>query len=195
MTTPVISKDTIVKDKTALAVRCEPLTEANIGEEIALINAARAWVADAENGALGLASSQVGSKRAWFVMKNTEQGRQINPTPGSVPILAIANPKIIEFKGATVARRESCFSLPDERFDLRRNTDILVRYQLIGEDGSLTGVKKAIFSGLAAQVLQHEFGHLRGVLICDFGEPVVAQVPVPAGVDNKEPLDTAVRSQ
>ncbi len=168
----MITKDEIVKDKTALSVKREPLTESNIGDEIALIREAEAWVKDPENHALGLASSQVGSSRAWFVMRNPEGGRQIDPPIGNSPILTIANPKILEFKGQKVGRRESCFSLPDESYDLVRNTHILVRYQIVSADGTIGPARKSIFAGLAAQIFQHESGHLRGVLICDIGAKV-----------------------
>jgi peptide deformylase len=175
----MISKDTIVTDEASLVVRRVPLTDQNIGEEIALILEAAAWTADDANEALGLASSQVGSKRSWFVMRNPMEGRQINPSPGSAPVLMIANPKIIEFKGRKVSRRESCFSLPDESFDLRRHSEILVRYQRITQDGRLEAPTKAIFSGLAAQIFQHESSHCRGVLICHVGEKVVSATPAP----------------
>lgn len=169
----MITKDEIVKDKNALSVRREPLTDLNIGDEIPLIREAEAWVRDPDNHALGLASSQVGSSRAWFVMKNPEGGRQIEPTIGNSPTLIIANPKILEFKGQKVARRESCFSLPDESYDLIRNTHILVRYQIVNVvDGTMGPTQKAIFAGLSAQIFQHESGHLRGVLICDIGRRV-----------------------
>lgn len=167
----MITRESIVQDKAALEGHGEPLTEDSLPEEMPLIEEAAAWVLEPENNALGLAARQLGSKRSWFVMKNPDQGRQMNPSPGIQKVLIVANPKILEFKGQSVWRVESCFSMPGESWRIRRNSDILVRFQLV-ENGSLGKKQRSIFSGLSAQVFQHESSHCRGTLISHVGEPV-----------------------
>lgn len=163
-------KDYIVTDKQLLSERCCHITEENIIKEIQLINETKKWVLDKQNNALGLASVQVGSKLSWFVMLNPNSGNQTNPIVSNDQAIVIANPKIIEYKGQKVYRVEGCLSLPQESYSLYRFSDILVRYQLISEDGKLSKPKKSIFSGLAAQIFQHEESHIRGVLIENIGK-------------------------
>lgn len=166
-------KELIVTDKQALSERCLPINEDNISKEIKLINEAKNWILNKENNALGLASTQVGSKLGWFVMLNPNGGSQTNPIVSKDQAIAIANPKILEFKGQKVYRSEGCFSLPKESYSLYRFSDILARYQLIDENGKISKPKKSIFSGLAAQIFQHEENHIRGVLIENIGKKII----------------------
>lgn len=168
----VMIKESIVTDKQALLQRCSPVNEENILKEIELINEAKKWVSNKENNALGLASTQVGSNLSWFVMINPNGGSQANPIVSRETTIAIANPKILEYKGQKIHRSEGCFSLPGESYALYRFSDILVRYQLINEDGKISDPKRSIFSGLAAQVFQHEENHVRGVLIDNLGKKI-----------------------
>lgn len=165
-------KESIVTDKQALSQRCSLVNEENIFQEIGLINEAKKWILNKENKALGLASTQVGSKLSWFVMLNPNNGNQTNPVVSREASIAIANPKILEYKGQKVSRLEGCFSIPGQSYLLYRFSDVLVRYQLIAEDGKLSKPKKSIFSGLAAQVFQHEENHVRGVLVENLGKKI-----------------------
>lgn len=170
-------KNLIVTDKDKLSQKCTYLNEDNIIKEIELINEAKKWVSDKKNNALGLASTQVGSSLCWFVMLNPNNGSQTNPIVSQETVIAIANPKIIEYKGQKVHRTEGCFSLPNESYSLYRFSDILARYQLIDKDGKMSKPKKSIFSGLAAQIFQHEENHVRGVLIENLGKKITFDTP------------------
>lgn len=165
-------KELIVTNKQALSERCSPVNEENISKEIELINEAKKWILNKENNALGLASTQVGSKLSWFVMLNPNNGSQTNPIVSRETAIVIANPKILEYKGQKIKRTEGCFSLPGESYFLYRFSDVLVRYQLVNESGKLSEPKKSIFSGLAAQVFQHEENHVRGVLVENLGKKI-----------------------
>jgi len=119
--------------------------------------AARDFVANPENKALGLAGPQVGSKIAWFVM---------NCVDGSTRI--IVNPVIIGRSGHK-QYSEGCFSEPDCDERVKRSRSIVVSFKEVvpDVDGTAWLTKQETLEGRDAQVFQHEEEHLRGVLICD----------------------------
>ena len=58
---------------------------------------------------------------------------------------------------------EGCLSIPNKEFKVKRHYYITVEDNLHGEQ---------ILEGVEAQIWQHEFDHLKGILISDIGKEV-----------------------
>lgn len=122
---------------------------------------------------VGLAAPQVGKSLSLFIAK---------PTPKS-PISVFINPKIIQktktnhltttcdriqqlnvspSKKSSRAKLEGCLSLPNIWGEVKRDSTIKLRYQLISGNELVT--KTHTFSGLMATIVQHEMDHLQGIL-------------------------------
>lgn len=96
---------------------------------------------------LGLAAVQIGEhKRAVVVLINDKFELFINPV-------------IVGFNHETYEATEGCLSLEGTR-TVRRYKTIIVLYKT--RNGK---IKKMFYSGLTAQILQHEIDHCNGVLI------------------------------
>ena len=80
-------------------------------------------------------------------------------------LLVLANPRVIEREGSTVAR-EGCLSLPDVTANVRRATRIRVEHQ--------AGTMEC--EGFEARAVLHEIDHLDGVLFLDRVESLVDDV-------------------
>jgi peptide deformylase len=85
----------------------------------------------------------------------------------------LTNPEV-QATGAPGWFTEGCLSLPGVRVAIHR----LERIRVTGYD---TRGQRRCFgaTGLWARVIQHELDHLNGVLISDYGPPVVAAGPAP----------------
>ena len=97
---------------------------------------------------LGMAANMIGRNVAVIAVQ----------CPGMPLPLVMLNPEIIEREGQRVMM-EGCLSLDGQRPALRAEK-ITVRYQTMNLDW-----KQGEYRGLAAQVIQHEVDHLRGILI------------------------------
>jgi len=97
--------------------------------------------------ALGLAAPQIGGDLRIFVF-NTEE--------------IIINPIIIA-GSSKIWSEESCLSIPNASFRVRRYAEITVAYY--NKDGKITNDR--VLTGLESIVFQHEYDHLKGILIRD----------------------------
>ena len=97
---------------------------------------------------LGMAANMIGRNVAVIAVQ----------CPGMPLPLVMLNPEIMEREGQRVMM-EGCLSLDGQRPALRAEK-ISVRYQTMNLDW-----KQGEYRGLAAQVIQHEVDHLRGILI------------------------------
>lgn len=121
------------------------------------------FVENPENSAAGLAAPQIELPSSWFVMKRNRDKS----------ILIVINPTILG-KIGNKQYIEACFSeeLPAR---VKRAKSITVAYTSMTLEGdgkySLEEIKETL-EGVDAQVFQHEYDHLQGVLICDRGEVI-----------------------
>lgn len=103
------------------------------------------------SGGIGLAANQVDWDERVFVMKNKDGLRRVVINPQWTPITKVMH-----------TPPEGCLSFPDEIRYIERHKDIRLLYW------DLTGsMRHEIFSGLDAQVIQHETEHLDGILFID----------------------------
>lgn len=104
---------------------------------------------------IGLAAPQAGISKQLFVCGIENDS------------LCLINPTIIQAEGSPVDMIEGCLSLPDIHVKVNRNDRIVVA----GYDNRGRKMQYGL-TGLWARVVQHEMDHLKGVLICDYGENV-----------------------
>ncbi len=102
-----------------------------------------------EQEAVGIAAPQIGILEQIVVAYVEEE------------ILALINPRVVEYKGEDTLE-EGCLSLPGVEFEIKRPNFVVVG----GFDEQ--GKEKTIeATNLLARVFQHEIDHLKGVLIID----------------------------
>jgi peptide deformylase len=100
---------------------------------------------------IGLAAPQIGVSLALVVVKLAED----------LPLIELINPETVSCSGEEVDV-EGCLSVPGIFGEVKRCTEVTVRYQ------DRTGEQKELkTSGLFARALQHEIDHLEGVLFID----------------------------
>ena len=106
---------------------------------------------------VGIAAPQIGAMWRMAYVDCGQHKKVKNPHPASWLI----DPVVVQANGAEVGR-EGCLSLPEITANVRRATDITVRYtDLDGEQCEITTV------GFEARVILHEIDHLDGILILD----------------------------
>lgn len=110
---------------------------------------------------VGLAANQIGlDLRLAVILLPNPDDEEAPPTR-----YVIINPVILAKRGEKL-EEEGCLSLPGLWADVKRATDITVRY--IDENG-VEQVKRA--RGLLAKAFQHEVDHLDGKLFIDWVDP------------------------
>ncbi len=98
---------------------------------------------------LGLAANQVGVATRVFL---ADDGKGLK---------VFLNPTILERDGREVGE-EGCLSFPEVFVEIPRAGSLLVEYLDEREE-----VRRLEAEGLLARIIQHEYDHLDGVLICD----------------------------
>ena len=128
---------------------------------------------------IGLAAPQVHIPLRLFVF-HLPAARSGEP---AVPPCAVINPVLELLSEETVLRVEGCLSIPGLRAAVPRH--VRIRYEGVDCDGAAVGGE---VDGLHANVVQHEYDHLDGILypmrITDFAQfgfvEELARVPPPA---------------
>ena len=110
---------------------------------------------------VGLAANQIGLdlRLAVILLPNLDD-EEVPPTR-----YVIINPVILAKRGEKL-EEEGCLSLPGLWADVKRATDITVRYT---DENGVEQVKRA--RGLLAKAFQHEVDHLDGKLFIDWVDP------------------------
>ena len=114
-------------------------------------------------GGIGLAGPQVALDYRVFVMAFAEQGGRD---------YVCINPQIVDTYGDLVGSRETCLTVPNNAYVVRRYPQISASWtDQYGQPCAAT------FSGLQARVFQHELDHLSGRTIWPRLPVEVASVP------------------
>ncbi len=101
---------------------------------------------------VGLAATQVGTLRRFFVYRVDEEGEP----------QVVVNPVIEWASDEEESSEEGCLSLPDVHVEVTRPIEVRVTAQdRFGEELTIEA------AGLEARVIQHEIDHLDGILIID----------------------------
>lgn len=112
---------------------------------------------------VGLAANQIGLDYRMALILIPESDKENAPLKRYV----IINPEIIAMRGEVI-EEEGCLSLPGLWADVKRATDVTLKY--IDENGC-EQVKRA--RGLLAKAFQHEVDHLDGKLFIDLVDPTL----------------------
>lgn len=136
-------------------------------ELLAVVSAMEITMREA-NG-IGLAAPQVGQDIQLFVVDPLAFDRERSKwefkkiiQPDITKPVAFINPSISSYPKGEESMIEGCLSLPDWEGEVTRSKRITIKAQTIAGEGFKLQAK-----GLLAKVLQHEYDHLQGVLICD----------------------------
>jgi peptide deformylase len=136
---------------------------ARFDEELARLAADMVETMHGDNG-VGLAAPQVGVPLRLFVASEYRfgQGEDDQPVSEHVADHVMVNPDIVERRGSQFVQ-EGCLSIPGIYVDeLERDQSVRVRYR------DLSGASHELRAeGHFAQVIQHEYDHLEGVLFFD----------------------------
>lgn len=119
--------------------------------------------------AVAIAAPQIGiSKRVFLIEDQSSKDDERLPT-----IIAI-NPRFIKVSKKTHTVGEGCLSVPDFYGVVRRHTNVTL--EALDENGQRF-TRGA--GGLLAQIMQHEYDHLDGILFIDRAEKVWHKDKVP----------------
>ena len=103
-----------------------------------------------QSNGVGLAAPQIGKNINLFVVKFGDKEE------------AFINPEIIP-TGSKIRSLEGCLSLPDKEFIVPRHSRIIVRYYNRNLKWNVRSFEK-----IQAIIIQHEYDHLQGKLLCDY---------------------------
>lgn len=111
--------------------------------------------------AVAIAAPQIGVGKRIFMIEDQSDEADRLPT-----IIAI-NPRFLKMSKKTHLVGEGCLSIPDRYGLVRRSTNVTI--EATDENGK-TFTRGA--GGLLAQIMQHEYDHLDGILFTDRAEKV-----------------------
>ncbi len=105
---------------------------------------------------VAIAAPQIGVSKRVFLLDDQSDDR--NPLPALVAV----NPEIVKYSRKTQLLGEGCLSVPELYGEVRRHTNVTLR--ALDADG--TPYERGA-GGLLAQIIQHEYDHLDGILFTD----------------------------
>ena len=111
--------------------------------------------------AVAIAAPQIGVSKRLFLIDDQSKDRD------SLPSLIAINPKLIKVSKKTHLVGEGCLSIPNFYGEVRRHTNVTMR--ALDESGKKY---ERGAGGLLAQIIQHEYDHLDGILFIDRAEKI-----------------------
>ncbi len=106
--------------------------------------------------AVAIAAPQIGVSKRIFLISDQSKDRDALPT------LVAINPQIVKFSKKTHDVGEGCLSIPEYYGIVRRSTNVTLR--ATDEHGN---EYERGAGGLLAQIIQHEYDHLDGILFTE----------------------------
>jgi len=111
--------------------------------------------------AVAIAAPQIGISKRIFIIEDQSKDRDALPT------MVAINPVILKFSKKTHEVGEGCLSIPEYYGLVRRSTNVTIR--AYDENGK---VFERGAGSLLAQIIQHEYDHLDGILFIDRAEKI-----------------------
>lgn len=106
--------------------------------------------------AVAIAAPQIGVSKRVFIVEDQSTDRD------ALPSFVAINPQILKFSKKTHEVGEGCLSIPDYYGIVKRSTNVTLRAQ--DEHGNWY---ERGAGSLLAQIIQHEYDHLDGILFTD----------------------------
>ena len=114
---------------------------------------------------VGLAAPQIGLPISIFIIDTKEMEEDENKDKAVKQ--TFINAEIIEFSGEDCTFSEGCLSVPDVHEDVRRKSQITIRYM----DKDFVEHTDT-FDGMPARVIQHEYDHTIGKTFIEYLSPL-----------------------
>ncbi|MBL7827646.1 MAG: peptide deformylase [Saprospiraceae bacterium] len=126
------------------------------------------WETMYQADGVGLAAPQVGLAIRLFVVdtEQVERKKETEETDRGIKSVFI-NAQIIEEGGEPWTYEEGCLSIPRVTGDVERPAQIRIRWQ----DENFVE-HEAVYTGINARVIQHEYDHIEGVLFVERLKPL-----------------------
>jgi peptide deformylase len=127
--------------------------------------------------AVAIAAPQIGASKRIFIIEDQSEEADRLPT-----IIAV-NPRLTKLSKKTHVVGEGCLSIPDLYGLVRRSTNVtLEAYDEAGNKFTRGA------GGLLAQIIQHEYDHLDGILFTDRAEKIWEKAELDKGTPKEAPL-------
>lgn len=114
---------------------------------------------------VGLAAPQIGKSIRLFLVDTVQIQEEGEESKGIKK--AFINAQKIEEGGEEWSYEEGCLSIPNVRGDVERPAQIKLRWQ----DENFQE-HEAVFTGMNARVIQHEYDHIEGKLFIEMLKPI-----------------------
>ena len=111
--------------------------------------------------AVAIAAPQLGISKRIFLIEDQSKDRD------ALPSMVAINPIIVKYSKKTHEVGEGCLSIPEYYGIVRRSTNVTIR--AYDEHGK---VFERGAGSLLAQIIQHEYDHLDGILFTDRAEQI-----------------------
>lgn len=116
---------------------------------------------------IGLAAPQIGRDIRLFLVDTAQLNAEDRPSGESGIKQVFINAQIVEQAGKEWAYEEGCLSIPQVRGNVKRQPQLRIEYL----DQHFQR-HEAVFDGLTARVIQHEYDHIEGILFVDHLAPL-----------------------
>jgi peptide deformylase len=148
-----------------LKKKAEPITP-EYPELKALID--NMWQTMYHADGVGLAAPQIGLSIRLFMIDTLEVDRKAEPVETDLGMKSVfINAQILSEDGEPWVYEEGCLSIPRVTGDVERPKQIRIRWQ----DENFEE-HEAVFSGINARVIQHEYDHIEGQLFTEKLKPL-----------------------
>lgn len=111
--------------------------------------------------AVAIAAPQIGVSKRMFIIEDQSTERD------SLPCLVAINPRITKLSKKTELVGEGCLSIPDKYGEVIRHKNAT----MVALDEHGNKYERGA-GGLLAQIFQHEYNHLDGILFTDIAEKI-----------------------
>ncbi len=157
-----IAGDPVLREKAKKVPRIDASIQKLIDDMIETMHAAPG---------VGLAAPQVGISLRVVVIETPDEGS-----------FELVNPEIVKMSGERRVK-EGCLSVPGYQAEITRARNVTAK--ALNREGKAIRIK-APADSLLAQALQHEIGHINGILYIDYLSSADELMPVRRSVDDEE---------